>query len=236
MDALHPPGPQLSVVIPAYNECDNLGPLIDEIEAVLGGMRPFEVIVVDDGSSDATAQVIGRLAAQRSWLRLETHAQRRGQSAGICTGVEAARAPIIALLDGDGQNDPADIPALLTALEADGIAMAIGFRRKRRDSWVRRISSRIANGVRAALLDDGVPDTGCGLKAFYRRDFLALPRFDHMHRFLPALIRQQGGAIRSIPVNHRPRRRGKSNYGIHDRLWAGLVDLLGVMWLARRRI
>src|SRR5690606_12102969 len=140
-------------------------------------------------------------------------------------------------LDGDGQNDPADIPVLYAALAlSPQTRMAVGERRQRRDTWVRRLSSRVANGVRSSLLHDGIRDTGCGLKVFYRDDYLDLPAFDHMHRFLPALMQQRGRKVRSIPVNHRPRRNGRSKYGIGNRLWPGIVDLLGVMWLERRRL
>jgi len=155
----------------------------------------------------------------------------------IRTGVKAARAPFIATLDADGQNDPADIPRLWEIARAAPPLpplLVAGYRRKRRDSWVKRMSSRIANGVRRRLLRDATPDTGCGLKLFRRDLFLDLPAFDHMHRFLPALVRRQGGSTVSVEVNHRPRERGRSNYGVFDRLWVGIVDLLGVMWLMRR--
>jgi dolichol-phosphate mannosyltransferase len=236
VNATHSHAPQLSVVIPANNEGGNIAPLIAEVESALSGRLEFEVIVVNDGSSDGTAQEVNAFMESRNWLRLENHDRKRGQSAGIVTGVRVAQGPLVALLDGDGQNDPADIPTLLAKLEASGAAMVIGERRIRQDSWVRRLSSRVGNSVRAALLHDGVRDTGSGLKLVRRADFLALPQFDHMHRFLPALIKQQGGEVLSIPVNHRPRRHGTSKYGIHDRLWTGVIDLLGVKWLERRRI
>jgi dolichol-phosphate mannosyltransferase len=228
--------PRLSVVVPAYDEGSNARPLIEEIAGALEGRLTFEVIFVNDGSRDGTTAEIGSLMEGREWLRLENHDRNRGQSAAIWTGVAAAHAPVVAVLDGDGQNDPADIPALLAALECSGAAMVTGERRERRDAWIRRLSSRIANGVRSSLLRDGIRDTGCGLKVFRRRDFLNLPRFDHMHRFLPALFQQQGSEVRSMPVNHRPRRHGTSKYGIRNRLWVSLFDLAGVMWLARRRI
>jgi dolichol-phosphate mannosyltransferase len=236
MGTMNPSLPQLSVVIPVYNESGNLQPLIDEIEHALARRLRFEVVIVDDGSSDDTAAEIADLALERPWLRVETHQQNRGQSAAICRGVQSALAPIIAVLDGDGQNDPADIPTLFAALYLTGDAMAVGERRKRRDTWNRRVSSRVANKFRSSLLHDGIADTGCGLKVFYRADFLQLPAFDHMHRFLPALMQNRGRRIRSIPVNHRPRRHGRSKYGINNRLWTGIVDLLGVMWLQRRRL
>ena len=236
MDTSNLPIPQLSVVIPVYNESGNLQPLIDEIELALASRMRFEVIVVDDGSDDETAAEAAGLAAERAWLRIETHQCNRGQSAAIRTGIISAIATTIAVLDGDGQNDPADIPALFAALSLSGDSMAVGERRNRRDTWSRRVSSRVANKLRSSLLHDGIRDTGCGLKAFYRDEFLELPAFDHMHRFLPALMQQRGRKVRSIPVNHRPRRHGKSKYGIRNRLGAGIVDLLGVMWLKRRRL
>jgi dolichol-phosphate mannosyltransferase len=168
------------------------------------------------------------------------HRNNCGQSTAVRTGVTEARGEVIATLDGDGQNDPADIPAMLVRWRALRTANPIrpvliaGWRAKRQDTWVRRMSSRIANGVRARLLRDATPDTGCGLKLFGRGDFLALPYFDHMHRFLPALVRRCGGHVESVHVAHRARAHGQSHYGIHNRLWVGLVDMLGVMWLQRR--
>src|SRR5690606_14479402 len=209
--------------------------LVREIERTLSGRARFEVIVVDDGSSDNTVTEAAGLAADRNWLRIEQHRRNRGQSAAIRTGVASSGAPIVAVLDGDGQNDPADIPALFAALLLSGARMVVGERRERHDSWLRRISSRIANATRGRLLHDGIRDTGCGLKVFYRADYLELPAFDHMHRFLPALMQQRGHKVLSIPVHHRPRRHGRSKYGIRNRLWPGIVDLFGVMWLERRR-
>lgn len=235
-ETMNPSLPQLSVVIPVFNESGNLQPLLEEIENTLACRMRFEVVIVDDGSRDNTAAEVADLAKHRPWLRVETHEQNRGQSAAIYRGVQAARAPIIAVLDGDGQNDPADIPTLFAALYLTGDSMAVGERRKRRDNWTRRISSRIANRFRASLLHDGIADTGCGLKVFNRADFLQLPVFDHMHRFLPVLMQNRGRRVRSVPVNHRPRWHGRSKYGINNRLWTGLVDLLGVMWLQRRRL
>jgi dolichol-phosphate mannosyltransferase len=236
MDTLNLSMPQLSVVVPAFDESGNLGPLVEEIERALSNRMRFEVIVVDDGSSDSTPLELIELASARPWLRIETHACNRGQSAAIRTGVQSAYAPVIAVLDGDGRNDPADIPTLFAALSLTGDGMAVGERRTRQDRWSRRVTSRIANGVRAALLHDGIRDTGCGLKVFHRDEFLELPVFDHMHRFLPALMQQRGHKVRAIRVNHRPRLRGRSKYGIRNRFAAGIVDLLGVMWLRRRRL
>jgi dolichol-phosphate mannosyltransferase len=236
MDTLNLSMPQLSVVVPAFDESGNVGPLVDEIERALSNRMRFEVIIVDDGSSDSTPLELTELASTRPWLRIETHAWNRGQSAAIRTGVQSAYAPIVAVLDGDGQNDPADIPTLFAALSLTGDGMAVGERRTRQDRWSRRVTSRIANSVRSALLHDGIRDTGCGLKVFYREEFLELPVFDHMHRFLPALMQQRGRRVRTIRVNHRPRRHGRSKYGIRNRFAAGIVDLLGVMWLRRRRL
>jgi dolichol-phosphate mannosyltransferase len=172
-------------------------------------------------------------------VRLIRHSRRSGQSAAVRTGVRFARAEWVATLDGDGQNDPADIPALVSACEAarradPSVLLVMGHRTTRRDSWLKRVSSRVANGVRGRLLGDGTPDTGCGIKLMHRATFLELPFFDHLHRFLPALYRQQGAAVISVPVNHRPRTRGTSKYGLHNRLWVGIVDLFGVMWLGTR--
>lgn len=227
---------QLSIVVPVFNESGNLAPLVEEIERALSARMRFEVIVVDDGSTDDTPREAQELTGTRRWLRIENHGRNRGQSAAMRTGVTAAGAPIVGVLDGDGQNDPADIPALFAALMLSDTAMAVGERRRRRDPFIRRLSSRIANRVRSSMLCDGIRDTGCGIKVFYRDDFLALPAFDHMHRFLPALMQQRGRKVRAIPVNHRPRRNGRSKYGLINRLWPGIVDLLGVMWLDRRRL
>ena len=236
MDTSNRSIPHLSVVIPAYNERGNLGLLIEEIERTLSPRMRFEVIVVDDGSEDATREEAADLATSRPWLRVVAHERNRGQSAAIRTGVLSATAPTVAVLDGDGQNDPADLPKLYATLELSGASMAVGERRTRNDSLTRRLSSRIANAVRASVLHDGIRDTGCGLKVFRRRSFLELPAFDHMHRFLPALVQARGGTVRAVPVRHRPRRCGQSKYGIRNRLWTGILDLAGVMWLARRQL
>jgi dolichol-phosphate mannosyltransferase len=227
----------LSVVIPVKNEAGNIAPLVGEIVAALDGRLAYEIVYVDDGSTDATAAEITHLQASTPPLRLVRHARSCGQSAAIRTGVKAAHGTWIATLDGDGQNDPADIPALwLIAREAPAAPplLLAGQRAHRQDSWTRRRASRIANAVRRAMLHDDTPDTGCGLKLFPRALFLDLPYFDHMHRFLPALVLRAGGRVRSLPVNHRPRERGSSKYGVFDRLWVGIVDLFGVMWLRRR--
>ena len=227
----------LSVVIPLKNEAENIAPLAGEIRAALDGLVEYEILFVDDGSNDATGAEVSRLAARMPQVRLLHHARNCGQSAAIRTGVRAARAACIATLDGDGQNDPADIPALWRLARqapANPPLMIAGYRERRQDSWSKRLASGVANAVRGRLLRDRTPDTGCGLKLFPRSLFLDLPYFDHMHRFLPALVLREGGVVRSVPVNHRPRRQGLSKYGVLDRLGVGIVDLFGVMWLQRR--
>ena len=228
----------LSVVVPVKDEEVNIAPLIKEISSVLDGLLEYEIVYVDDGSSDKTWERLVALSAKLSHLKIVRHRKSCGQSIAIHTGVKAARAPLVATLDGDGQNDPADIPRLLEVFNSSdspvGLQLVIGHRRKRQDRWLKRISGRVANKVRGYLLKDRTPDTGCGLKLFPRHTFLRLPFFDHMHRFLPALIMRNGGAVLSVEVNHRPRKHGQSHYGIWDRLWVGLLDLLGVIWLQRR--
>jgi len=229
---------ELSVVIPVHNEADNIAPLIAEIRAALDGRTEYELIYVDDGSTDDTLERLLQARAEFGRLRVLHHRHACGQSTAILTGVRAARAPWVATLDGDGQNDPADISALFALLKEHtataNLHLVGGHRRKRRDTPLRRLASRVANGVRRRLLNDDTSDTGCGLKLFSRAAFLALPHFDHMHRFLPALIQRNGGQVRSVEVNHRARARGTSKYGIHNRLWVGIVDIVGVMWLQRR--
>jgi dolichol-phosphate mannosyltransferase len=232
---------KMSVVIPVCNEAENVGPLAREIQVALEGHRPFEIIFVDDGSTDATVAMLEEARRQGvAEIRVLRHAQRSGQSTAVLTGVRAAQAEWVATLDGDGQNDPADIPALIAAAEAEQargrtrLKLIMGNRKTRRDTWLRRLSSRVANGVRSRMLRDGTPDTGCGIKLMHRATFLQLPHFDHMHRFLPALYQRAGAEVISVPVRHRPRTRGQSKYGLHNRLWVGIVDLFGVRWLIRR--
>ena len=229
--------PEISVVVPARDEADNVAPLLEDVRAALDGRADYEVVFVDDGSVDGTPDRLRNLSREFPRLRWVRHRSPCGQSAAIWTGVRIARAPWIVTLDGDGQNDPADIPALLDARasrEAGANLLVNGKRERRRDSFVKRASSRIANGIRRRVLGDDTTDTGCGLKLFPRETFLLFPFFDHMHRFLPALMRRAGGDVVSVPVRHRERRHGRSHYGVHNRLWTGIVDLLGVLWLQRR--
>jgi dolichol-phosphate mannosyltransferase len=229
--------PAVSVVVPGRNESENVGPLADEIAAALSGRWNFELIYVNDGSSDGTEAALNALKAERAWLRQIRHKESCGQSAAVRSGVAAARAPVVATLDGDGQNDPSFIPALLHAFEQGGdrIGLVAGQRVGRRSSAFKKLQSRIANGVRGAILRDGTRDSGCGLKVFRRDAFLALPYFDGLHRFLPALVRRDGLTIAYVDVIDRARRHGQSNYGMWDRLWIGILDLAGVWWLIRRR-
>jgi glycosyltransferase involved in cell wall biosynthesis len=228
---------QLSVVVPVCNEAENVEPLAREIHAALQG-RDYEMIFIDDGSTDETAVILLRLKLELPTLRLLRHSFRSGQSAAVASGVRAARAPWVATLDGDGQNDPADIPKLIAARDDPanrGVQLVMGNRKaSRKDTVWRRLQSGVANGVRSGLLGDRTPDTGCGIKLFSRELFMELPRFDHMHRFLPALFMRHGARVISVPVGHRARMRGTSKYGMLNRLWVGIVDICGVMWLRRR--
>jgi glycosyltransferase involved in cell wall biosynthesis len=227
----------LSVVVPVRNEAESVLPLILGIERACTALAPFEVVYVDDGSSDATASELAKARASWPWLRVLRHETSCGQSAAIRTGVLAARAPIVVTLDGDGQNDPAFIPALVNALQNAGAraGLAAGQRVGRKATGFKRFQSRVANTVRAAVLKDATRDTGCGLKAFRREVFLALPYFDALHRFMPALVKREGFETVHVDVVDRPRLAGRSNYGFFDRLWVGIVDLAGVWWLIRRR-
>lgn len=229
---------RLSVVVPVKNEAANIEPLVREILDATNNLAACEILYVDDGSTDATLVELKRLAESVPQLRILRHHESCGQSTAINTGVLAASHAWIATLDGDGQNDPGDIPKLLHRLRhataEENLHMLAGWRANRRDTWLRRFSSKVANGVRSSLLKDATPDTGCGLKVFSRETFLRLPYFDHMHRFLPALVQRHGGRVESVVVNHRPRERGTSKYGLHNRLWVGIVDLFGVSWLMRR--
>ena len=228
----------LSVVIPVHNEEESIGNLIDEITTALSEKHQHEVIVVDDGSTDNTLDVLLKIKQNLPTLRVIKHLKNSGQSTAVRTGVQYAKSVWIATLDGDGQNDPADIPNLYNELinnqNSDPWLVVAGYRKKRKDTWLKRFSSKYANAIRAKLIRDGTPDTGCGLKVFARDSFLALPYFDHMHRYIPALFQRQGGRVVSIEVNHRHRMLGESKYGFHNRLWVGIVDILGVRWLQNR--
>ena len=230
--------PDVSVVIPVCNEDENVLPLAREIHAALAGRYSFEQIFVDDGSTDKTGEMVLAARAQgMPEIRLLQHVARSGQSAAVATGVRHARGRWIATLDGDGQNDPADFPQLLDALlqpASPGLKLVMGNRTTRRDTWLRRFSSRVANGVRGWFLKDGTPDTGCGIKVFDRDVFMHMPRFRNMHRFMPALFQREGYEVISLPVNHRERTRGTSKYGLNNRLWVGIVDLWGLRWLISR--
>jgi len=224
----------ISVVIPARDEADNLPPLLDEIHAALAG-QSYEIIVIDDGSTDGSDSLLAQRMQQDARLRTVRNEKSLGKSAGVYMGARLARGRLIMALDGDGQDDPAFIPAMLAALDGDDVGLAAGQRINRRDTWQKRIGSKIANAVRRWMLGDDTRDTGCGFKAFRRDAFLDLPYFDTMHRFLPALFLTDGWKVAHVDVVNRPRLHGTSKYGIVDRLMAGLPDLFGVSWIRRRR-
>lgn len=251
--------PLISVVLPAKNEQGNIGQLIEELHVALTGNVEFEILVIDDGSTDNTVEEALRAgqaciaeefcqqqvahgshtplpSSRKSRVSVLSHPVSCGQSTAIHTGISHARGEWIVTADSDGQNDPADIPALLKLAhqcQAPHFCIA-GYRQKRLDtSWV-RFQSKVANAIRQTILRDGVPDSGCGLKLFPKQTFLALPYFDHMHRFLPCLIKRLSGEIVVCPVNHRNRVAGKSNYNAWNRAWAGIIDLMGVLWLRKR--
>jgi dolichol-phosphate mannosyltransferase len=231
------PAPTVSIIVPVRNEAENVAPLVEEIATALDGRWNYEIVYVDDGSSDATGERLAAIMARRGNVRQIRHEKSSGQSAAVRTGVRAARGAIVATLDGDGQNNPAFLPDLITAIENGGtrVGLAAGQRVGRKDTGFKKFQSRIANGVRSRVLSDGTRDTGCGLKALRREVFLSLPYFDGLHRFLPALVRREGYDIAYVDVIDRPRRSGVSNYGFFDRLWIGIMDLAGVWWLIRRK-
>lgn len=227
---------RVSIIVPVRNEAPNIAPLVAEIERVCATLAPFEVLYVDDGSTDRTQAELAALRSSRPWLRVVRHAASAGQSAALRSGVRAARAPVVATLDGDGENDPAFIPILVAAIESGQgrVGLAAGQRTGRKASAFKRWQSRLANRVRGAVLQDGTRDSGCGLKAFPRELFLTLPYFAALHRFLPALVAREGYDIARIDVVDRQRLAGRSNYGLFDRLWVGILDMAGVWWLIRR--
>lgn len=226
---------RLSVVIPAKNEAGSIGQQLSELDTVLAPLAPFEVVYVVDGSTDESLRELAR--ADRDWLRVIVHEESCGKSAAILTGVRAARADVISTLDGDGQNDPKYVLDLVAALErgGPGVGLAVGQRTRRGDGRFKKLQSRIANKVRSAILKDDTRDTACGHKVFRRDVFLALPFFDSLHRFLPALVKREGYGVVHVDVVDRPRTAGTSHYGFFDRLWSGILDLFGVWWLIRRR-
>jgi dolichol-phosphate mannosyltransferase len=226
--------PSVSIVVPVKNEAGNISPLVAEIERALAGTA-FEIVYVNDGSTDGTEAELASLKASHPWLRQIKHAASCGQSSAVRTGVKHARAPLVATLDGDGQNDPAFVPKLLGVLADPRVGLVAGQRVGRKDTGFKKFQSRVANGVRSMVLRDGTRDTGCGLKAFRRDLFLSLPYFDGLHRFLPALVRREGYEIGYVDVVDRQRGHGVSNYGLWDRLWVGILDLFGVWWLVRRK-
>jgi glycosyltransferase involved in cell wall biosynthesis len=227
--------PDVSVVLPIFDERENLAPLLEEIERALGSRR-YEVVAVDDGSTDGSLDELRRLKARKAYLRVIALARHAGQSAALSTGWERARAPVVVTLDADGQNDPADVPPLLDLLEQEhGLAMIAGVRAARRDPGWKKVQSRVANTVRDWITGHRVADTGCGLKVARRSVLVGLPRFDGMHRFLPTLVTLAGGRVRETMVGHRPRRHGRSKYGAWRRATRGVPDAMGVRWLTVRR-
>ncbi|MGA9342742.1 MAG: glycosyltransferase family 2 protein [Rhodanobacteraceae bacterium] len=227
---------ELSVVVPVHNERENILPLLDEIVGALRGRIEFEVLYIDDASTDGSRSVLESAKSSHAELRVIAHAAQSGQSTAIRNGVKAARGTWIATLDGDGQNDPSDIPKMLSLRDeaAPATKLFAGWRVTRRDSASKRVASKLANAIRRRLLRDDTPDTGCGTKLFERAAFLDLPYFDHMHRYLPALMQRAGWKVQSVPVNHRPRAAGVSNYNNFGRALVGISDLRGVAWLIRR--
>lgn len=222
-------------MIPVYNERENLAPLLSEIAAALRPVRPaYEIVAVDDGSTDGSRDELRRLRTEHPELRLVGFGRNAGQTAAFAAGFRAARAPIVVTLDADLQNDPADIPALVAELERGGTAAVVGYRLNRRDTTWKRLQSRIANGVRNRLTHESVRDTGCSLKAFRTEGVRDLPFFNGMHRFLPTLVKMNGGAVAEMPVHHRPRRFGTTKYGMWNRVFRALADAFAVRWMQSR--
>jgi glycosyltransferase involved in cell wall biosynthesis len=225
----------LSLVIPVYNERDNLAPLIGEIERALAGRR-FEIVAVDDGSTDGSLETLKALKRGHPALHIVSFSANAGQTAAFAAGFQAARGAVIVTLDADGQNDPADIPALVDALAQSGATAVAGYRVDRRDSRWKLVQSRIANGVRNRLNRETIRDTGCSLKAFRAPAVRALPLFNGMHRFLPTLVKLQGGTVAEVPVHHRPRRSGRTKYGMWNRVFRSFADAFAVRWMQRRAL
>lgn len=228
----------ITVVVPVYNEKDNIRSLIEEISKVAETLPISEILYVDDASDDGSSENLKELRTKHLSLRILRHKNRSGQSAALWTGIKAAENDLIVTMDGDGQNDPEDIKILFKAYKEQENnspkTIILGERKKRNDNFIRRLSSRIANGIRANLLKDSTKDTGCSLKMFRRQDYLNLPYFDHMHRFLPALMMREGVVLTHVAVSHRPRMHGKSKYGTIGRALEGISDILGVLWLQKR--
>lgn len=232
----NPVPPQISVVLPVFNEAENLAPLLDEITGTLRGLgADFEVLAVDDASTDASVAVLEGLRARHPELRLLRHRRNYGQSAAYASGFARAQGEVVVTLDADGQNDPRDLPALLAALRP-GVDCVTGIRSHRQDTWVKRLASRVANAYRNWITGDRVTDAGCTFRAIRRAALREVPVFNGMHRFLPTLLRWQGFTVEELPVNHRPRLRGRSKYGVGNRLWRGLRDCLAMRWYAARVI
>ncbi|MBD3867155.1 MAG: glycosyltransferase family 2 protein [Acidobacteria bacterium] len=229
----HPDG--ISIVVPVFNERDNLEPLVREIEAAVSGLgRWYEIILVNDGSTDGSREIIRKLQGERPTVRGLHFRANAGQTAALDAGFQAAAGGIIITLDADLQNDPADIPALLEALASH--TAAVGYRAVRNDNWLRKVSSVIANGIRNGVSGDRIRDTGCSLKVFRAGPLRRIPLYKGMHRFLPTLLRMDGGTVVELPVSHRPRLSGDSKYGIRNRALGALVDLLAVRWMKKRKL
>lgn len=229
--------PFFSIVIPVYNEAENIEPMVREIQAAFQGRaEPYEVIFVDDASSDDSPAVLQRLTFETGIVRSLRHRRNFGQSAAVATGFRAARGEWVGTLDGDGQNDPADLPHMLDEARRLNVDCVTGVRAKRQDSALRKFSSRVANRFRDAITGDRVADSGCGARVLRTACAIELPVFNGLHRFVPTLLRAKGYSVSEVPVNHRPRLRGVSKYGVHNRLWRGIRDCFGVRWFSVRSV